>query len=136
MLVQIVQFRQIRQKGVQMFFLNTQSKEPIFEQIQNQILRFIQAGVLAPGDRLPSVRQLAQENGINPNTVSKAYIELEKNGYVYNIPKKGVYVSDIDLKQSHSNQIVKVLQPLKDSGIPKQELMDAIEILYKENATC
>lgn len=136
MLVQIVQFRQIRQKGVQMFFLNTQSKEPIFEQIQNQILRFIQAGVLAPGDRLPSVRQLAQENGINPNTVSKAYIELEKNGYVYNIPKKGVYVSDIDLKQSHSNQIVKVLQPLKDSGIPKQELMDAIEILYKEEATC
>ena len=136
MLVQIVQFRQIRQKGVQMFFLNTQSKEPIFEQIQNQILRFIQAGVLAPGDRLPSVRQLAQENGINPNTVSKAYIELEKNGYVYNIPKKGIYVSDIDLKQSHSNQIVKVLQPLKDSGIQKQELMDAIEILYKENATC
>lgn len=136
MLVQIVQFRQIRQKGVQMFFLNTQSKEPIFEQIQNQILRFIQAGVLAHGDRLPSVRQLAQENGINPNTVSKAYIELEKNGYVYNIPKKGVYVSDIDLKQSHSNQIVKVLQPLKDSGIQKQELMDAIEILYKENATC
>ena len=136
MLVQIVQFRQIRQKRVQMFLLNTQSKEPIFEQIQNQILRFIQAGVLAPGDRLPSVRQLAQENGINPNTVSKAYIELEKNGYVYNIPKKGVYVSDIDLKQSHSNQIVKVLQPLKDSGIQKQELMDAIEILYKENATC
>lgn len=119
-----------------MFLLNTQSKEPIFEQIQNQILRFIQAGVLAPGDRLPSVRQLAQENGINPTTVSKAYIELEKNGYVYNIPKKGVYVSDIDLKQSHSNQIVKVLQPLKDSGIQKQELMDAIEILYKENATC
>ena len=136
MLVQIVQFRQIRQKGVQMFLLNTQSKEPIFEQIQNQILRFIQAGVLAPGDCLPSVRQLARENGINPNTVSKAYIELEKNGYVYNIPKKGVYVSDIDLKQSHSNQIVKVLQPLKDSGIQKQELMDAIEILYKENATC
>ena len=136
MLVQVVQFRQIRQKGVQMFLLNTQSKEPIFEQIQNQILRFIQEGVLAPGDRLPSVRQLAQENGINPNTVSKAYIELEKNGYVYNIPKKGVYVSDIDLKQSHSNQIVKVLQPLKDSGIQKQELMDAIEILYKENATC
>ena len=41
-----------------------------------------------------------------------------------------------DLEQSHSNQIVKVLQPLKDSGIQKQELMDAIEILYKENATC
>lgn len=76
-----------------MFLINTQSKEPIFEQIQTQILRFIKAGVLSPGDRLPSVRQLAQENGINPNTVSKAYIELEKNSYVHNIPKKGVYVS-------------------------------------------
>ena len=60
-------------------FFNTQSKEPIFEQIQNQILRFIQASVLAPGDRLPSVRQLAQENGINPTFKD----ELGKNGHVY-----------------------------------------------------
>ena len=45
-----------------MFFLNTQSKESIFEQIQNQILRFIQAGVLAPGDRLPSVRNQSKHS--------------------------------------------------------------------------
>ena len=76
-----------------MFLLNLQSKVPIHEQIQNQILRFIDAGVLKPGDRLPSVRTLASENGINPNTVARAYSELEKNGYVYNLPKKGVYVA-------------------------------------------
>ena len=65
-----------------MFLLNLQSKVPIYEQIQSQILRFVEAGILQSGDRLPSVRQLAQDNGINPNTVAKAYAELEKRGYV------------------------------------------------------
>lgn len=115
-----------------MFLINTQSKEPIFEQIQTQILRFIKAGVLSPGDRLPSVRQLAQENGINPNTVSKAYIELEKNSYVHNIPKKGVYVSEVNIQDQQQNQILHLLKPLKESGIQKKDLLDAIEILYQE----
>ncbi len=119
-----------------MFLINTQSKEPIFEQIQNQILRFIQAGVLAPGDRLPSVRQLAQDNGINPNTVSKAYIELEKNGYVYNLPKKGVYVSDINIQVQQEERILHILKPLKDSGIQKEELLNIIEKLYEGDQSC
>ncbi len=115
-----------------MFLINTQSKEPIFEQIQAQILRFIQAGVLSPGDRLPSVRQLAQENGINPNTVSKAYIELEKSGYVHNIPKKGVYVSEVNVQDEKQSQILHLLKSLKESGITKQELIDVINTLYEE----
>lgn len=115
-----------------MFLLNTQSKEPIFEQIQTQIVKFIKAGVLSPGDRLPSVRQLAQENGINPNTVSKAYIELEKNGYVYNLPKKGVYVAEIDVNTSQQESIKSVLKTLKDNGISEKELIEAVHSLYKE----
>ena len=116
-----------------MFLINAQSKEPIFEQIQSQILRFIKAGVLKPGDRLPSVRSLAQENGINPNTVSKAYMELEKNGYVNNIPKKGVYVADIDIKKGQKEQILSLLRPLKENGITKDEILSAIDTLYKED---
>lgn len=115
-----------------MFLLNTQSKEPIFEQIQSQMIKFIKAGVLAPGDKLPSVRQLAQDNGINPNTVSKAYIELEKTGYVYNLPKKGVYVADIDLTTSQKESITHVLKALKDNGVSKNELLDVIDDLYGE----
>ncbi|MEE8806982.1 MAG: GntR family transcriptional regulator [Lactimicrobium sp.] len=115
-----------------MFLLNLQSKEPIYEQIQNQILRFIQAGVLSPGDKLPSVRQLAQDNGINPNTVAKAYSELEKTGCVYNAPKKGVYVADVNVKDSHHHQITAVLEPLKNMGIQKQEILDALDELYGE----
>lgn len=113
-----------------MFLLNTTSKEPIFEQIQSQILRFIRAGVLKSGDRLPSVRQLAQENGINPNTVSKAYIQLEKNGYVYNIPKKGVYVADISTDSSQKAMILTVLKPLKENGVTKKELIETVNELY------
>ena len=115
-----------------MFLLNLQGKIPIFEQIQDQVLRFIEAGVLKEGDKLPSVRQLAQENGINPNTVAKAYSELEKSGMVYNIPKKGVYVSAVDPAASRYSQVIGVLKTLKDSGITKEEILTAAEDLYKE----
>lgn len=117
-----------------MFLLNTQSKEPIFEQIQTQILRFIKAGVLASGDKLPSVRQLAQENGINPNTVSKAYMELEKTGYVYNVPKKGVYVADINLEEGRREKLQHLLLPLKENGFSKQEILEGVETLFKEES--
>lgn len=118
-----------------MFLLNVQSKEPIFEQIQTQILNFIKAGVLQPGDRLPSVRQLAQDNGINPNTVSKAYIELEKNGYVYNLSKKGVYVAEINLDNSRKEKLYHLLTPVKEAGYTKQEIVEGLEKLFEE-VTC
>ena len=115
-----------------MFLLDHHSKEPIFQQIQVQILHFIETGILNPGDRLPSVRQLVMDNGINPNTVAKAYAELEKTGYVNNIPKKGVYVAEIDAKKSHSAQITALLKPLKGSGVTKKELIQAVNQLFKE----
>ncbi len=120
----------------EMFLLNLQSKVPIYEQIQNQILKFIQAGVLKPGDKLPSVRQLAIDNGINPNTVAKAYTELEKNGFVYNLPKKGVYVAEIDKSTSRSEMIRNVLKPLKDSGVEKGEIIHVLNDLFPEDSIC
>ncbi|MBE6123120.1 MAG: GntR family transcriptional regulator [Erysipelotrichaceae bacterium] len=115
-----------------MFLLNLQSKIPIFEQIRDQVIRFIEAGVLKPGDRLPSVRQLAVDNGINPNTVAKAYAELEKAGVVYNLPKKGVYVADLNVSAGHRAQILAVLKPLKETGITRKELLDAVDELFEE----
>ena len=118
-----------------MFLLNLQSKTPIYEQIQEQILKFIEVGVLKPGDRLPSVRQMAMDNGINPNTVAKAYAEMEKNGYVYNLPKKGVYVAEVNINDSRIQQIRQLLIPLKENGITKEELLEVINGIYKEE-TC
>ncbi|MBR3357225.1 MAG: GntR family transcriptional regulator [Solobacterium sp.] len=115
-----------------MFLLDPTNKVPIYEQIQAQILRFIEAGILSPGDRLPSVRQLAQENGINPNTAARAYSMLEQAGCVYNLPKKGVYVAEVSAAASRNERIRSVLGTLKDSGCTKEEILQAVEQLYKE----
>ena len=119
-----------------MFIIDVTSKDPIFEQIKKQINRFIQLEVLKEDDRLPSVRSLALELGINPNTVAKAYQELEAEGIVYTLTKKGVFVAkrekvDIDLETvlSNFNQCV---SECKSSGVEKKVLLDVIETIYKE----
>ncbi len=116
-----------------MFLLNLQSKIPINEQIQNQIRKFIENGVLKPGDRLPSVRQLAVENGINPNTVARAYSELEKNGYVFNVPKKGVYVAEGAAAPNREAMIEQTVKELKEQGVTKKQLLEVIDELYEED---
>ncbi len=117
-----------------MFLLNLQSKVPIYEQILSQIIRFIDAGVMNPGDKLPSVRQLALDNGINPNTVARAYAMLEEKGYVYNLPKKGVYVAEKISKDTGKDEMIRsVLKPLKDNGTTKDEIMHVLDELYPED---
>ncbi|MDD5852473.1 MAG: GntR family transcriptional regulator [Galactobacillus timonensis] len=115
-----------------MFLLNIQSKVPIFEQIETQMMRFIETGVLAPGDRLPSVRQLAKDNGINPNTVAKAYARLEQDGYVHNVPKKGVYVAEVIHPQTIDERIVTVMRQWRDEGITKDTVLACADAAYEE----
>lgn len=115
-----------------MFLLNLQSKTPIFQQIRDQILKYIEAGVLAPGDKLPSVREMALDNGINPNTVAKAYQELEKTGYVYNVPKKGVYVAQIDLSDQQETRIRPLLESLKENGITRENILRVLDEVYTD----
>lgn len=114
-----------------MFLLDLQSKVPIFEQIQMQILRFIDVGALAPGDKLPSIRSLAHENGINPNTVAKAFAELEQSGYVYSVPKKGYYVAERQGEDLRKERIMKALTSLRDSGISRGEIETCLDEIYE-----
>lgn len=120
-----------------MFMINLQGKEPICDQIKSQIVRFIQLGILSPQDKLPSVRQLAQTLGINPNTVAKAYQQLENEGVVYTLNKKGVFVNyrkDNELeKYEISKHIKEVLQKGKEIGFTKEEIEIMICELYEED---
>ena len=117
-----------------MFLINLQGKESIYEQIRSQIVKFIEAGILKPGDKLPSVRNMAEELGINPNTVMKAYQELEKNGYIYTLNKKCVFVSDLQGEKSEEKEEAKkLLSLLKEKGFQKEELTALIEELYEED---
>ena len=74
-----------------MFAINYRDPRPVYEQIVDGMRKMIIAGVFAPDERLPSVRELSAQLAINPNTIQKAYRELEISGYLYSVPGKGNY---------------------------------------------
>ncbi len=76
-----------------MLNMRLEGKLPIYEQLYNSISRLISTGEMKPDERLPAVREVAKQFGINPNTVQKAYAQLEQSGLIYSIPAKGSYVS-------------------------------------------
>ena len=77
-----------------MITLDYQSKDPIYLQIKNRIAALVMLGVYPPGTQLPSVRSLAGELGINPNTIQKAYQELEAAGITCSVSGKGSFVAE------------------------------------------
>lgn len=76
--------------------VNIDFRDPraIYEQVKDGFRRLIVTGVLTPGDRMPSVRELASQLAINPNTIQRAYRELEAEGYIYSIPGKGSFAGE------------------------------------------
>ena len=120
-----------------MFLINLQGKESIYEQIRSQIEKFIKTGILKPDDRLPSVRSLAGDLGINPNTVMKAYQELEKEGYIYTLNKKGVFVSG---REGNDDEVRKeaedYLRHLRGIGLTKEDVYELLSEVYKEEEVC
>jgi len=84
------------QKGAAMFSIDLTSRVPIYEQIHDKIIVLIMNGTLSENDQLPSVRSLAKSTGVNPNTVAKAYQELERSGIIYSVPGRGGFISKKD----------------------------------------
>ena len=78
-----------------MIILDYQDRRPIYEQITERFRTLIYQGALPAGSRLPSVRQLAMELSINPNTIQRAYAELERNGFIYSVKGRGSFVGSI-----------------------------------------
>ncbi len=75
------------------FYVDTASRLPIYEQLAQQVREGVARGDLGPGDRLPSVRQLAEELVVNPNTIARAYTEVEREGLVVSQPGRGIFVA-------------------------------------------
>ncbi|MCI8389043.1 MAG: GntR family transcriptional regulator [Clostridiales bacterium] len=74
--------------------VDTLSRKPLYEQLVENIRQNVLLGTLSAGEQLPSVRALAGELAINPNTIQKAYAELERMGIIYSIPGRGSFISD------------------------------------------
>ena len=119
-----------------MFIIDIQNKVPIFEQLKKQILEFISIGILLPNDKLPSVRSLATDIGVNPNTVSKAYQELENQGYIYSIKGKGCFIADNQtdqlIKDDKLDDFKGCVNEMKKHQITNDKLLEIIEEVYKE----
>ncbi|MFB4164351.1 GntR family transcriptional regulator [Alteribacillus sp. JSM 102045] len=111
-----------------MIELDIRSRKPIYEQLIDNIKELIVTQVLKPDEKLPSVRMLSKELTINPNTIQKAYRELEREGYLYSANRKGYFVAPIDwISNDKKLEEIKVqMQPLlKEAiffGLTKEEL--------------
>ena len=76
-----------------MLSLNYRDSRPIYEQVRDGLRRLIITGAIPPGDKLPSVRAMAGQLAINPNTIQRAYESLEQEGYAYSVPGKGSFAA-------------------------------------------
>lgn len=120
-----------------MIVIDSRDKRAIYEQVVDRLSDLMLIGALEPGDKLPSVRSLAVDLSINPNTIQKAYIELERQGYVYSVKGVGSFVADMDvIKENKKNIIYKELEELVDKSrkiITKEEFCKKVEEFYPEH---
>lgn len=115
-----------------MINIDTRSREPIYLQLEKQIIKLITLGVYDINTPLPSVRSMACEIGVNPNTVAKAYKELEQQQVIYTVVGKGVYVSANNtdrIKRITKEQLKAVLLEAKGYGLKKEEVIEMIHDL-------
>ena len=92
-----------------MFQLDVKSRKSIYEQVTDNLKELIMTGTLASGEKLPSVRELSKTITVNPNTVQKAYRELERQGYIYTTSGVGTFVADVSqiTADAHSLELAK-----------------------------
>lgn len=112
-----------------MIFLDYKDTRPLYEQVVDKFKRLILKGVLGKDEQMPSVRSLAVDLSVNPNTIQKAYAELERQGYIYTVKGRGNFVSDSALLLDESKEKLKervcgLYAEAKELGIDKQEWMD------------
>lgn len=110
---------------------------PIYEQIKDQTRELILNKALEEHQQLPSVRELASQLTINPNTIQRAYKELEREGYIYSMKAKGYFVTPLrdDVQLARKNESIKLLEnavkELIYLGTDEKEVVDLIKNIYK-----
>lgn len=115
-----------------MLTVNFSSRTPVYQQLYDDVIRLVSLGVLKSDTKLPPVRILATELGINPNTVQKAYKMLEKGGYIYSTVGRGSFVSNkLDQNQAEKiqakNDLKESIDKAYKKGITKDEMIELVD---------
>ena len=114
-----------------MVHLDYRDARPIYAQIIDGFREQIATGILQPGDKLPSVRELAQNLAINPNTIQRSYRQLESEGWIVTVPGKGCFVcggysSALKEQQPGWDALDAALQQLRQLGVTREEVLQYI----------
>lgn len=113
-----------------MFDIDLQSRTPIYEQLYKRVAAMTVRKELKPGDRLPSVRELAKELGVNPNTVSKAFQMLERDGLINTVPGKGSFISADNassVKKISRENFAFAVKTAVSSGLSEEEMVGIVK---------
>lgn len=127
-----------RERRRNMFQIDPMSRQPVYEQIIDQTERLILTGLLKEGEQIPSVRNLSIELSINPNTVQKAYAELDLRGVIHSVPGKGRFVCDKAVEVLHQykrgrlKELSVLLSELALAGITRDEIVECVDGVYHE----
>ncbi|HOQ09719.1 MAG TPA: GntR family transcriptional regulator [Syntrophomonadaceae bacterium] len=118
-----------------MINIDPKKPQPIFEQVKEGLKNLIIRGVLKPDEKIPSVREMAQILAINPNTIQRAYRELEQEGYVYQVTGKGTFVAEAvpgvnrEKIDALIDEVLKLARELIYLGVSKEEIKSYLDKL-------
>ncbi len=113
--------------------VDTLSRRPIYEQLIDSVKKSVLCGTLAPGEQMPSVRALAVELAVNPNTIQKAYAELERLGIICSMPGRGSFIADNVRALAETNRgeiterLRKDVRDALDAGINGDEIITVVK---------
>jgi GntR family transcriptional regulator len=121
-----------------MFRIDNQSRQAVYEQIVQQVEKYVLSGILAGGDKMPSVRKLSIELNVNPNTVQRAYTELERSIVIVTAPGRGAFVSESGInvlkdvrRKQYISELERLVSQLKVSKVEKQEILTIVDQIYE-----
>lgn len=121
-----------------MFKIDVMSEKPIYEQIIEQVEQFILIGILNPNDKIPSVRSMATKLLVNPNTIQKAYSELDNKGIICSVPGRGCFVSEEAVnilnknKREKLSELEKMVFELAIAQVEKKEINECVDMAYEK----
>ena len=122
-----------------MILLDYTDGRPIYEQVVERFQSLILCGVLEKDAALPSVRSLAMELSINPNTIQRAYTELERRGVTYSVKGKGNFVADITAllalrEQEIKSDVSRLVQKAKEAGMTAEQVKVLVDAAWEKEA--
>ena len=119
-----------------MIILDYKDRRPIYEQVSEKFKELMLCGVISENESMPSVRSLAMDLSINPNTIQRAYAELERQGYIYTVKGKGSFAAENTAMKENTRkeiliQVSEVIDEAIQIGIPDEEIKKMVEIQYE-----